>query len=386
MTLAKGKNRKLKSGKSEKISRKQDQHKSLFIEQRKKSAVLLLILVIICLAFYIFVDSQAKLIPILFAVLFLTISGLYVSFAVRGLDIELSGSSQVGKGEKMLTVISVYNPAVLPAIDVECVVNVTNLTNLNTREIRVRGGVMGRRRREFEIGTVSKYAGAVRFEVKSVRIMGLFGMLIRKIDVEAIRISYVMPVSGGRNLGSDVMAGYDAESFKYSQFRKGDDPTEIFGIREYVPGDSAKAIHWKLSAKSGEMMIREFGFPIDSNIIILLDKSPLEINESKIDNDLDELVSISDELRRMDIAHDIGYYDHARREFRIHSINQNHEIFEYVPQILRAETRTDAVGTIDAFVMADVSRDYSLYLLIGSNFTGVERLAEYGSVERISAE
>lgn len=59
------------------------------------------------------------------------------------------------------------------------------------------------------------------------------------------------------------------ESHEYDSI-PGDDPSEILQIREYQPGDSVSRIHWKLSAKSDALMMKEFGRPIMRQIGIVL--------------------------------------------------------------------------------------------------------------------
>ena len=59
-----------------------------------------------------------------------------------------------------------------------------------------------------------------------------------------------------------------------TQTKPGDDPSEIFNIREYHPGDAVSRIHWKLSSKSDILFIKEFGFPIEKKILLLAEYLP----------------------------------------------------------------------------------------------------------------
>jgi len=45
----------------------------------------------------------------------------------------------------------------------------------------------------------------------------------------------------------------------YADERYESDPSVTCGIREYIPGDSIRSIHWKLSEKTGKTMVREYG-------------------------------------------------------------------------------------------------------------------------------
>ena len=50
--------------------------------------------------------------------------------------------------------------------------------------------------------------------------------------------------------------------------------TEIFGIREYHSGDSLRRIHWRSSARHGELVVREYEPPGVQTLAIYVDPSP----------------------------------------------------------------------------------------------------------------
>ena len=55
------------------------------------------------------------------------------------------------------------------------------------------------------------------------------------------------------------------------QNRKGNDPSEMFDIREYVPGDDIRSIHWKLSSKTDELILRQASDPSHYDVAVLPD-------------------------------------------------------------------------------------------------------------------
>jgi uncharacterized protein (DUF58 family) len=50
--------------------------------------------------------------------------------------------------------------------------------------------------------------------------------------------------------------------------------TELFGVREYRPGDPLRRIHWRSSARLGELVVREYEPPGVQTIGIFCDPSP----------------------------------------------------------------------------------------------------------------
>lgn len=64
-------------------------------------------------------------------------------------------------------------------------------------------------------------------------------------------------------------AALSDESERYSAARPGSDPSETFSIREYRPGDPIRQIHWKLSGKTDQTMLRELGLPVVNRTLLL---------------------------------------------------------------------------------------------------------------------
>ena len=49
---------------------------------------------------------------------------------------------------------------------------------------------------------------------------------------------------------------------------------EIFGVREYVRGDPLRRIHWRTSARRGQLVVREFEPPGQRSLTLVLDARP----------------------------------------------------------------------------------------------------------------
>lgn len=103
----------------------------------------------------------------------------------------------------------------------------------------------------------SQYAGRVEICIEEFRVYDLF------------RIFY-LPDCGKTDAGVVVWPGFSegeaaekpsdcVEDFpdENESRRRGTDYNPEYEIREYIPGDALKSIHWKLSAKQGKMMVRE---------------------------------------------------------------------------------------------------------------------------------
>jgi hypothetical protein len=53
--------------------------------------------------------------------------------------------------------------------------------------------------------------------------------------------------------------------------QKGQDNTEVSDIRAYQPGDSLRSVHWKLSGKTQDLMVRQYARNADRQVFLFVD-------------------------------------------------------------------------------------------------------------------
>ncbi|MGI6669310.1 MAG: DUF58 domain-containing protein [Acetivibrionales bacterium] len=61
-----------------------------------------------------------------------------------------------------------------------------------------------------------------------------------------------------------------------------EDMTTVSDVRKYEYGDGLKRVHWKLTAKTGEIMVKKFQSTSQTNVLMLLDlqKNPYSFAEN----------------------------------------------------------------------------------------------------------
>ncbi|MER5266587.1 DUF58 domain-containing protein [Actinosynnema sp. NPDC002837] len=75
--------------------------------------------------------------------------------------------------------------------------------------------------------------------------------------------------------------------------------TDLVGLREYVPGDDLRRLHWATSARTGTLMIREDADPARPHLAVVLDDHADGYAEAK---DLEDAVEVAASLVAVAIA------------------------------------------------------------------------------------
>ena len=123
----------------------------------------------------------------------------------------------------------------------------------------------------------------------------------------------------------------DAQGERYSQRKPGDDPTELFALREYREGDRLSRIHWKLSQKMGKPLVKELGLPIADHLFFLLDLNGTGVEADTL---LDAFATLSHFLAERETAHRVGYWDTRGNRLRCLEISQPEDLLPVWREIL----------------------------------------------------
>lgn len=138
------------------------------------------------------------------------------------------------------------------------------------------------------------------------------------------------------------------ESDYYAPGRSGDDPSEVFGIREYREGDRPQRIHWKLSRKFDQLMIKEFSDSLNCSTLLFVDLSiPKGIHPMHfMDSMLECALSISYSFVLEGQLHYVAWYDvhhNCCRRIRVMQEKDFYEAVDGLLQILPYASTTDGL-------------------------------------------
>lgn len=100
-----------------------------------------------------------------------------------------------------------------------------------------------------------------------------------------------------------VFRYFGEESGLYYEDEIGNDPSEILELREYRSGDRLQKVHWKLSQKTGNLIVKEFSEPMLLSVVFLLDT--MDFSEAF----LEVFLSVSMELCEQKCLHYVACRD-----------------------------------------------------------------------------
>ena len=162
-----------------------------------------------------------------------------------------------------------------------------------SREIRLKN--LPGRTQTLRMPLYAAHVGIFSFGIRSCTVEDLLGIFQRKLrSVDTEYTMTVLPLTfetepltmAPGDPGSEIMS------------RATEDLNAPSDVRAYQPGDAMKKIHWKLSLRKGELMVRKFDEPVLQEVLILMDCSrPPAPEHSETEADLkDALLETSASL------------------------------------------------------------------------------------------
>lgn len=151
--------------------------------------------------------------------------------------------------------------------------------------------------------------------------LGLFALPFR-LPEQRLTVLF-FPVTHRISLFSQPLPMPESDGDKYSQTKPGDDPTELFGLREYREGDKLSRVHWKLSQKTGQTLYRELGLPVTDRTLFLLEWNG---SGDSADAILDVFATLSVFLARQEIAHRAGFWNGVDKRFELLEIAEAEDV------------------------------------------------------------
>ena len=265
-------------------------------------------------------------------------------FLRKRLRVRVEAPAVVRKGDEGGVTICLENPTLLPALRIRCRVTTRNQLNGErcTRNVMTWAFPKGQRRASLRLG--SEYCGRIQISVEQVKLYDCFGLIGVPCGCSAEAHMTVQPDTFPIRVNLIPNPDSQEDSDTYSQERPGADLTETFQIREYVPGDSMRQIHWKLSGKFDRLIVRDPALPITRNVLVFWERTGQSGSVRRIDAQAETVVSACRSLSDSGVQFTIGWNDTDSNVCVLHEICGMEDLVGVIPRLLCAAGRKDGVG------------------------------------------
>lgn len=97
------------------------------------------------------------------------------------------------------------------------------------------------------------------------------GLVAARFDLAEEEEILVAPALGRLTASWDRRLMSHASGAEAIKRRRGAQDEEFFGLRQYRSGDSRRHIHWRATARNGQLMVKQFDSRSDRDFVLLLD-------------------------------------------------------------------------------------------------------------------
>ena len=224
------------------------------------SLVFLLLTVALCTGSQLFLLLSVLVVLI---VLWSLIAVLWAS-ATLSVDGDMPGRT-VHRGEDLTLTLRMRHKGLVPVAPL--LLEVSDPVGRSDREIRLKN--MPGRVQSLRL-PIHAHVGVYPVGLRACVVEDLLGIVSKRVVLNGTSFSLtVLPrtfpteplVLSPGDPGSEIMA------------RATEDLNAPSDVRAYQPGDAMKKIHWKLSLRKGELIVRKFDEPILQDVLILMDCS-----------------------------------------------------------------------------------------------------------------
>ncbi len=322
-----------------------------------------------CGAFFIFYSDLLALI-LLISVLCVPVLLFIIHFSAFFLTkIEIDfDEKNMGANKPVDLLIKVTNRSLFPVTHIKLTSKIKNLFLNTEHECKFVINSVPLSTKVFTYRLNSEHIGNIEFSLKKAQFYDFFSMfmLYKNIDISKVVPLYPETVS----VKSVVRPNnwFIGEADKFSNAKAGDDPSEVFNIREYIDGDKLNKIHWKLTSKTDTYMVKEYSLPVSDNIFLYLDLKIKDTDNESL-NLVDSLIktyaSISLSFAKKGIEHYVGWYNSRRNAFIKTKIKSEADVFITLSRIFNDTVfvETPKFENCEFFVKSK----YSHIIMLSSN-------------------
>ena len=334
-----------------------------------KSRIQSIIWFFIVIFMYIFLDAYFALFLLIMSIIIFIFLAMSVRLFINNVELKLIGPSTMPKNKSGNFNIEAINKSILPISKLKCTISLKNIMTGEVSEEIIYISLGSRKKENINWSLSSEHCGKVEIELHELTSYDYLGVFTNTTKPDESVDVLVLPDTFNVNVDILESRMESLDSPVYSNAYNGIDNTDIFGIREYLPGDNFKNIHWKLTSKFDDLIVKELSSTIENSIILIFETSisgPCVEEPSVSDAMVEAFISVSKSLVENEQVHTICWLDHQADNLLLKQINSMEDLANLVKDILELGKKENINSTINRYFRTIGESAFSHILYITS--------------------
>lgn len=318
----------------------------------------LLVTLVLLLFFYLagLYRSSSVMVFIPAFLVFLTGLGVLSRYLTRRLEVNLVPERETVSKESTLTVVlTAVNRSRIPVMKFETRMKIWNQGTSKGEIRKVEGYVPARGTASIEVEVSPRHCGALEISTVKSKIWEPLCLFCGQRKEKASCHAVVYP-KGYEMLFSieNLPFGMEAE---VGNSRSGVQPPEIYQIQAYRPGDGMRDIHWKLTARSGELLSKQYCTQVQAPVFVFWDiREEKTLSPRQMDAFWELCYAVSAGLLKEKASHQVGCYDGQTGQIRVYTVTCHEDIMDHLCEMIREDVLFMGTSYPDELYLGEMYR------------------------------
>ena len=262
--------------------------------------------------------------------LLLPLASWAVNFYVRRhLQADILTPATAAKRTAVSCRVRIRNGAFLPVMRYGCQVSIRNDLTEEDHTVTLTGSIGAKGESSQTILLQSSFCGRVYVQISRFTLLDYLGLLPMKALVKADARLTILPDLYPMEADMTARPAYADDG---ASNRRGEDRSEVYQLREYRPGDDIRQIHWKLSSKFDELILKEASQPESRSLLVFWDKRTGG-NPQQMDALAEVVSSAGMALLQSGVPYTLCWTD--RDDLQVQDISEENQLLQAIPALVK---------------------------------------------------
>jgi len=275
----------------------------------RQNRITYLFLITLCAAFLFVHDGRITWVAFYAVLILPAISLLYMVISMRGMAAEhAADSDHIIKGDEIVYRVTLTNSGWMPVpiVRIQFADEDVEFSPFETPKNTKIVFVPRRKSMDVDFSVQCAYRGVFELQAHTVEVMDVLGLFSIKMQTrEPLEVLVYPALKEVKNIPLSAVNTSDAPSIRETA---DEDYAVVTDLRKYQPEDSFKRVHWKISAKKSELMIKSFQSVNLNAAVIAINNQNVPFDRPHTDM---ERILVEDKL--VECALSFAHYGLARR-------------------------------------------------------------------------